>query len=238
VLQSKCELVNAAAWSLDVGCASFQAHAAAAAALIRAGTVRHVLSVLSSAVSLVLDYREGWSPNFGDGAAAMVIGPGARGAGLLGHYARTDGSLREGVVYAPCTGNEITPDWYHGNGRVRLVSLDTDGGKRAGMLSTTFCRDACLGALASAGVSLEDVDLFLCNQSVGWLVDACRRALNLSAEKTLDTFAEVANIGAAVIPMHLERARQNGKLKDGGIVLAYSPGAGLTRAAVVWRWTG
>jgi len=93
-----------------------------------------------------------------------------------------------------------------------------------------------MGALATAGLGIEDVDFFIANQSVGWLVDACRRVLGIAPEKTIDTFAEVGNIGPAVIPYHLERAWHEGLLHDGSVVLIYSPGAGLTRSAVVIRW--
>ena len=235
-IQSKCELVNATAWSVDVGCASFQPHLITAAALLRAGAYRRILCVYSSAVSRVLDYSAGWSPSFGDGASAMVLGEGPADHGLLGHWARTDGSLREGVVYAPICGGRAEPHWYRHDGPIRLVSLDHEGGKSAGLRSTQFCVEASNGALANAGLTLDDIDFFICNQSVAWLVDGCRRALGLPEEKTLSTFGEVANIGAAVIPFHLERAWRAGRIKDGSRILIYSPGAGLTRAAVVFRW--
>jgi 3-oxoacyl-[acyl-carrier-protein] synthase-3 len=235
-VQAKCELVNATAWSVDVGCASFQPHLVTGSALIASGAYRRILCVYSSACSRVLDYSSGWSPSFGDGASAFVLGEGPRGHGLLGHWSRTDGSLREGVVYAPIRDGSAEPRWYQHEGLVRLVSLDAVGGKSAGVRSTEFCVEASKGALADAGLTIDDVDFFLCNQSVGWLVDACRRALGLPESKTMSSFPELANIGAAIIPIHLDRARRAGKIKDGDRILIYSPGAGLTRAAVVYRW--
>jgi 3-oxoacyl-[acyl-carrier-protein] synthase-3 len=235
-VQAKCELVNATCWSLDVGCASFQPQLLTARALIENGTYRNALLVFSSAVSRVLDYTHGWSPSFGDGASAALVTAAPAGYGVLGHWSRTDGSLREGVVYAPVVDGEPRPRWDRYAAPIRLVTLDPVGGKSAGLRSTQFCVEASQGALASAGLTIDDVDFFVCNQSVSWLVDGCRRALGIAEEKTLSTFAEVANIGAAVVPYHLEKAWRAGKLKDGDRVLIYSPGAGLTRAAVVLRW--
>jgi 3-oxoacyl-[acyl-carrier-protein] synthase-3 len=83
---------------------------------------------------------------------------------------------------------------------------------------------------------MKDVALYVGNQSVGWFVDACRRGLGLPADKAIDTFGEVANIGAAAVLFNLERAHRTGRLKDGDVVLIYSPGAGFTRAAVAYRW--
>lgn len=237
-VQAKCELTQATAWSLDVGCASFLAHVEAAAGVIRAGVYRRVLIVVSCAASRVLDYEEGLSTIFGDGAAAAVMGEVRPGYGMIGHWSRTDGSLREGVVFAPIVEGKPERRWDLCPGRVRLTSLDLAAAKRAGQGATEYCREACLGALDAAGLTIADVSLFIANQSVGWLVDACRRALGLPREKVMDTFAEVANIGAAAIPYNLARAQAEGRLRDGDIVLLYAPGAGFTRTANVYRWGG
>ena len=147
------------------------------------------------------------------------------GQGQLGYYARTDGSLRDGIVFAPVVDGQPQRRWDRGCGPLRFASFDIDVGKRAGMMSTAFCRDACEGALRDAGVEMKDVALYIGNQSLGWLVDACRRGLGLPAEKAIDTFAEVGNIGAAAVPFNLERAWRS-RLHDGDLVLMYSPGAG------------
>jgi 3-oxoacyl-[acyl-carrier-protein] synthase-3 len=235
-VQAKCELVNASAWSLDVGCASFQPQLITAASLIRAGVHRHVLVVLSHAASRVIDYDKVSSSAFGDGAAAVVVSRVRGGQGLIGYYARTDGSLRDGIVFAPVIDGRPQRRWDRCTGPTRFSSFNVDLGKRAGMQSTAYCRDACHGALRDAGVELDQVSLFICNQSLGWLVDACRRGLGLPAEKAIDSFAEVGNLGAAAVPFNLERAWRAGRLKPGDLVLMYSPGAGLTRAAAVYRW--
>jgi 3-oxoacyl-[acyl-carrier-protein] synthase-3 len=235
-VQAKCGLTSAAAWSFDLGCASFQPHLTAAAALIRTGTYRHILMVYGASVSPTLDYSTLTSVAFGDGAAAVVVGALSPGQGLLGHYARTDGSLRHGVNLCPVVAGRFEPRWYEQDGPIRFCSLDPEVGKRSGMLSTTFCKDACEGALRSAGVDLSDIKFFVANQSVGWMVGAFRRTMGFSAEQTVDTFDEVGNIGAAAIPYNLHRAYLQGRLADGDLVLIYSPGAGLTRAAVVYRF--
>ncbi|MFI5290017.1 MAG: 3-oxoacyl-ACP synthase III family protein [Polyangia bacterium] len=235
-IQAKCELTNATAWSLELGCASFQPQLIAAAALIRTGVYRRVLLVESSAASRTIDYQSAISLQFGDGAAAVVVGEVPAGRGLIGQFTRTDGSLREGIVNAPIVDGQPARRWDRAAGLIRLSSFAPELGKRAGLRSTEFCREACLGALASAGLAVSDVKLFLANQSVGWLVDACRRSIGVPAEKTYETFREVANIGAAAIPYNLGRAHREGRLEEGDVVLMYSPGAGFTRGAIVYRW--
>ncbi|MCS6915490.1 MAG: 3-oxoacyl-[acyl-carrier-protein] synthase III C-terminal domain-containing protein [Myxococcales bacterium] len=235
-VQARCGLTAAAAFSLDLGCASFHPQLLAAAGMIRAGFIRKALLVMSFAGSRIMDEHRPDSVGLGDAAAALVVGEVPAGYGLLGHYMRTDGRMRDGVVIAPVANGSPQRCWWRAPGPFRLSSFDIAVGKQLGVRSTEFCREACLGALAASGLTLADVSFFICNQSLGWFVDACRRGLGLAAEQTLDTFAEVANIAAAAIPFNLERAHRTGRLRDGDIVLIYSPSAGFTRAASVYRW--
>jgi 3-oxoacyl-[acyl-carrier-protein] synthase-3 len=235
-LQAKCELANAVAWNLEIGCAAAPAMLVAAAALVRTGAFRRVLIVASSALSRVLDYAASASPAFGDGAAAAVVGPLPPGRGVLAHWMRTDGTLREGAVFAPVVDSRPARAWARACGPIRLESFDPDSIKVAGRRAVDYCRESSLGALAAAGLGVEHVDLFVCAQSQGWFVDACRRGLDLPASKAIDTFPEVASLGPATPLYNLDRARRTGRLADGDVVLMYSPGVGLTRAAVVCRW--
>lgn len=235
-VQAKCELTRAAAWSLDLGCASVQPQLIAATALVKSGTYRRILMVQSCAASRIVDPEAPVSAAMGDGAAAAVIGALPDGYGLVGHYTRTDGSLRDGVVHAPIVDGRPAARWDRAAGPIRLTSLDPAAGKTAGARATEFCREACLAALDDAGVTISDIDLFVCNQSLGWFLDACRSSLGVPAAKTIDTFASVGNLGPASILFNLAEAERQGRLRDGNLVLMYSPGAGLTRTAAVYRW--
>jgi 3-oxoacyl-[acyl-carrier-protein] synthase III len=235
-IQSKCGLVNAVAWNLEIGCAVFIPMLVMADALVRTGAYKHVLIVASSALSRVLDYSSPTSLAFGDGAAAAVVGPGPSGFGVLGHWMRTDGELREGAVFAPVEQGQPCRAWTRANGEVRLMSFEPDAIKLAGRRAVDYCKEACAGALAAAGVSINDVALYVGAQSQGWFVEGCRLGLGLPKDRTIDTFAEVANLGPATLLYNLERKRREGSVKPGDNILMYSPGVGLTRAAVVYRW--
>jgi 3-oxoacyl-[acyl-carrier-protein] synthase-3 len=235
-VQDKLGLTRAAAWSLDVGCASFHAQLVTAVALVKSGLARCVLVIQSHVGSRTVDLRQALSTNFGDAAAAAVVMEVPSGFGLLGQWQRTDGSLRDGIVLAPVVDGVPRRDWWLGRGAQVLTSFDRDAGKRAGLRAGEFCSEACGGALAEAGLALDDVDLYVGNQSLGWFVDACRRTLGLPADRVIDTFPEVANIGDAAIAHNLHAARERGRLHHGDCVLLYSPSAGFTRAGAVIRW--
>lgn len=235
-IADKCGLINAVAWNYEVGCAVFLPMLVTADALIRTGAYKKILVVASSALTRVLDYSAPMSAAFGDGAAAAVIEAGQEGFGLLGHWMRTDGALREGAVFAPVVQGQPVRAWTRANGEVRLMSFDPDAIKHAGRQAVQYCKEACAGALAAAQQQMSDVALYVGAQSQGWFVEGCRLGLGLPKDKTIDTFAEVANIGPATLLFNLHRARQSGRLRSGDTILMYSPGVGLTRAAVCYRW--
>jgi 3-oxoacyl-[acyl-carrier-protein] synthase-3 len=236
-VQAKLGLVNAAAWTLDAANASFQVQVITATGLIRAGIYRRVLIVVSQAASRIVDYTSPGSPAFGDAAAAVVLGEVPAGYGVLGHWTRTDGTLRDAVVLAPVVDGAPQRHWLGPNaGPFRYASFDMNAGKSGGLRVPSFCREACLPALEAAGLGIADVSLYVGYQSVGWVVDACRRTLGLAPDQVVDTFAEVAGIGPATVPFNLQRAHRDGRLRDGAIVLTFSNGAGMTRSAVVHRW--
>jgi 3-oxoacyl-[acyl-carrier-protein] synthase-3 len=235
---AKCGMTGAAGWSLDVGCASFQAQAAVAEALVRAGTFACPVIVQSASWTRFVDFDEPHSVGFGDAATAAVMGDVGDGYGILGHYAKTDGALRDGIVFAPVREGAPQRRWWDGScaGSVRMTSFDVALGKSAGQRATEFCEEACHGALRAAGLTMSDVALFVCNQSTGWFVDACRRALGLPGGRYVESFADVANINECALLHNLQRARAAGRLRDGDVVLFYSPAAGFTRTAIVYRW--
>jgi 3-oxoacyl-[acyl-carrier-protein] synthase III len=237
-VQVKAGLSNAVAWSVDVGCGSLHAHVAIAASLVQSGLFRCPVVVQSSCWSRFIDVSQPNSVGFGDAATAAVLGPAPAGHGLLSHHAKTDGTLRDGIVFAPMHDGVAQPRWWDATaaGPVRMTSFDVGAGKAAGQRATELCRLACDAALADAGVGIDDIALFLCNQSTGWFVGACRRALGISAEKSLDTFAEIANVNESALLYNLIVAERAGRLKNGDLILMYSPSAGFTRSALVYRW--
>lgn len=234
-VQEKLGLGRAVAIAIDNGCASPHVGMVLADGMITSGRFRHVLVVCSSAPSRAVEVMNPASPVFGDGAAAYVVGPAAAGRGLLGQSLRTDGYFRDAMVHASMVEGRPERAWHRHAGVIRLATLAPDRARESGRRQLEFCRDACTAALADAGVSLDEVGLFLGPQSVAWLNGTLCGALGLPPERTLDSFAEVANIGSATMPFNLARARQLGRVGPGDIVLAYTPGAGLTRAAVVFR---
>lgn len=222
---------------LDLTCASFLAHIQTAAAYIAAGMARKVLSINSGTWSRFPDWHSPAFVNFGDGAAACVFEASDQDRGLRAIWSRTDGRLHPGLVLAHvAAGGAIAQRMEDTIGPMRLTSLDPAAGKQGGIHSTAWCREACGAVLEQAQCGIGDVDLYVGAQSLKWFPDACRRALGLRPEQVVESFDQVANLGAANIPYNLWLARERGLLRPGSRVLMYSPGAGLTRMAALWSW--
>jgi 3-oxoacyl-[acyl-carrier-protein] synthase-3 len=236
-LQQKCGLRNASAWSVEAACGSFQAQFISAVGMIESGLYQKVVIAHSQVASPILNDDDPTSPTFGDGAAAAVVGKVGDGFGLLGHYTRTDGSFRRGILLAPLDGDRPSERWWEGmNAPWRIGTCDSNAAKTTGMRAPDFCREACFGALKRASLTIGDVDHYLGNQSVAWFVGACRRAIGIPEEKTISSFDEVANIGAAAILYNLGLLREAKRLRHGDVVLMYSPAVGFSLTAVVCRW--
>lgn len=237
-VQEKTGLKKAVAIAIDNGCASPHVGMVLADSMVQNRAFRYVLVVCSSAASRAVDILNPVSPVFGDGAAAFVVGDAPAGYGLFGHYLRTDGYFRDAMVHACVVDGRPEREWHKHAGMIRLATLAPDRARESGRRQVEFCQEACEGALARAGITTKDVDLFIGPQSVAWLNEALCKSLRISPERTLDTFTEVGNIGSATLPFNLQTAIETGRIRDGGVVLAYTPGAGLTRAAVVFRVQG
>ncbi len=238
-LQQKCGLTKAAAWSVEAACGSFQAQFISAAGMIEAGLYEKIVIAHSQVASPILNDDDPTSPTFADGAAAAVVGKVGDGYGLLGHYTRTDGSFRRGIMLAPVDGATPRDRWWEGpNGPWRIGTCDANAAKTTGMRAPDFCREACFGALKRASLTVDDVDHFLANQSVAWFVGACRRAIGIPAKKTISSFEDVANIGAAALLYNLGLLRQANRIRRGDVLLMYSPAVGFSITAVVCRWWG
>jgi 3-oxoacyl-[acyl-carrier-protein] synthase-3 len=91
-------------------------------------------------------------------------------------------------------------------------------------------------ALAAAGTTLEEIDLFVYHQANARIVRAVGQRLDLDRARVVDCIEDVGNVSAASIPMALATAREDGRLVDGTRVLLAAFGAGFVWGATVLDW--
>ncbi|MEH1888785.1 MAG: ketoacyl-ACP synthase III family protein [Nostoc sp.] len=225
-LARKLGLVGAA-WNLDGTCGSTPVVLQTACALVRAGEYRNVLVVISCSYSRVFDEQDTVSWFLGDGAGAFVVSSLEGNQGILGTKTVHTGALCE-VVFAELTKDE------QGNSRVRMQT--GKGAKALRETAAEFLSICCEGAIASASVTLEQIDFFLFNTPTAWMTRFCTRLLGINPERTINLYPLYANIGPVLTVANLYHAAHLGKIHENDLVLIYGSGAAGVASASVMRW--
>jgi 3-oxoacyl-[acyl-carrier-protein] synthase-3 len=161
---------------------------------------------------------------FADGAAAVVVTPGVDGEGVLGSVLRNEPGNAGGVALAHPgrTGARETIRFTKPNARMLELALD-------------LLRDSTRAVLAQAGLGLGDVDWILPHQPNGAMLHAFVEALGVAAERVVPVVHETGSVGAASIPISLDRLRASGRVRRGDRVLMIGVGAGLSSGATLLR---
>jgi 3-oxoacyl-[acyl-carrier-protein] synthase-3 len=201
-----------------------------AAGLIRSGVHRYGLLYQSSALTRLIPMDAHYAPWFGDGATAVVVGPAMGGSGLLAGEHCTDGSLAEAMV-AGIPGRR----WYDG-GRIWWYPRDRNAAQTLFLDVADRAAGVVGAALASAGVSADQVDFYAAHQPTAWFRQVTQEHLGLDCARSLDTFPWAGSLGAANVPLVLGTASDEGLLRDGDIVVTHSGGLGVTWSSQVLRW--
>ena len=210
----------AGAVDLGAACTGFLYGLSLAAAQLESGRARAALVVGAEVISSVVDYSDKRTAGlFGDGAGAAVVTAG--GPGLIGPIALSaDGSRGELIQ----VGSEE-----------RLIRMDGRATFRAAVAAMS---DATERVASDAGLSLDEIDLFVYHQANSRIIAAVGERLNLPAERVIDCLGEYGNTSAASIPIALAEAAASGALRPGSRVLVSAFGAGLTWGAGVVEWAG
>jgi 3-oxoacyl-[acyl-carrier-protein] synthase-3 len=155
---------------------------------------------------------------FGDGAGAMVLRP-ADPPGQIGPVVLGSDGARAPLIQAD-----------RSDGLIRMKGPDTF------RQAVDRLAEATLDALAAAGRTLAEVDLFAYHQANSRIIRAVGERLELPADQVIDVVPRYGNTSAASIPIALVEAREEGQLPDGATVLCAAFGGGLAWGATVIEW--
>jgi 3-oxoacyl-[acyl-carrier-protein] synthase-3 len=208
--------------AFDVGaaCAGFVHALVVVATLLPAGDMDTAVVVGSETMTRVVDPDDRTTvPLFGDGAAAVVVRRVAPDkGGLLSWDLGCDGSAA-GILQIPA-----------GERYVRMEGQEVF--RRAVRAVTT----SATAALARAGCTAADIDLFVPHQANARIIALAAEHLGIAEERTMVNVDRYGNTSAASIPLALAEAADASRLHDGDLVLLSGFGAGMTWASAVLRW--
>lgn len=233
LLQAELGAVNAAALDLGAGCTGFIYALVAAEKFLLASDMRHVLVVGADAVSKVIDYTDRTTcVLFGDGAGAVVLAKTEDKYGILETYLGADGRGAKDL-YMPAGGSAIPASPESVEKRLHYLRMN---GTEIFKFATKIIVEVSDRLLKQAGLSYQDVDLFIPHQANLRIIQFAAKRMKIPMEKILVNLDRCGNTSAGSIPVALGEAYEQGRLHKGDIILMVAFGAGLTYGGAILRW--
>jgi 3-oxoacyl-[acyl-carrier-protein] synthase III len=213
---------GAGAIDLGAACTGFLSGLSLAAAQIETGRAECVLLIGADFTTRIVDWDDKrTAPLFGDGAGAVVLGPATGELGAIGPIVLGADGSGAPAIQIP-----------HSDRKLRMDGPEVYRHAVARMGAAT------LAAVEGAGLTLEDIDLFVYHQANGRILRALAERLQLPSERVVDCIENLGNSSAATLPLGLVAAERDGLLKPGARVLLSAFGAGFTWGAGVIEWGG
>jgi 3-oxoacyl-[acyl-carrier-protein] synthase III len=214
------------AWGFDLG--------AACSGFTYALTVGSQLVVGADVMSSIVDYQDRTTcVLFGDGAGAVVLSPATDDTGILDFAHEIDGS--GGPALCMPAGGSLRPA-SHETVEQRLHYVKQDG-PAVFKFAVRKTEEICRRVLERNRIDPGEIDLFVSHQANRRIIQAAADRLGLGPETVIINLERYGNTTAATIPLALQDAIREGRLKRGDLVLLASVGAGFTVGAVLVRWS-
>jgi 3-oxoacyl-[acyl-carrier-protein] synthase-3 len=222
-------ITHGAAFDVQAVCAGFVYALAVADNFLKVGQAKRALVIGAETFSRLLDWTDrGTCVLFGDGAGALVLEAKseaeARGRGILSTHIHSDGRY-EDILYVDGGPSET--------GTVGKVRMN---GKEVFRHAVQCLSDAVNEALAANHLTARDVNWLVPHQANQRIIDNISRRLELPTERVVSTIAHHGNTSAASIPLALDVAVRDGRIKQGDLVLTEAIGGGLAWGAALIRW--
>lgn len=230
-VQAQLGAVNALAFDLNAACSGFLFALATANAYLQTGTYRNALVIGSEVLSKLIDWTDRTTCIlFGDGAGAVFLESGS-GSGLLGSALHSDGG--RGHVLA-CRERGLQNPYYQEES-IETCHVQMNGQEvyRFATRQVPLCIEE---AVEAAGLSMDDIDLFVLHQANVRIIDAVAKRLGADRSKFPTNLERVGNMSSASIPVLLDELNRAGRLHRGDRVVLAGFGAGLTYGACVLAW--
>ena len=227
IIQEKLGIHHGAAFDLQAVCSGFIYGVHVTNALLKAGTAKRALLIGAETFSRILDWEDrGTCVLFGDGAGAVVLEAVEEEteSGILQTYVRSDGRHRD-MLYV-----DGGPSRTQTVGHLRML------GNQVFKHAVKDIAQAMLDCAEQAGVDVTDVDWFVPHQANQRILNGVARRLKLRPEQVISTVANHANTSAASVPLAMDVAVKDGRIKKGDLVMLEAFGGGFTWGAALLRY--
>jgi 3-oxoacyl-[acyl-carrier-protein] synthase-3 len=223
-------------WGFDLSaaCSAFVYALQTGAQFIQTGAHKKVMVIGADVMSSIIDYTDrATCVIFGDGAGAVILEPAEDGsAGLIDFIHEVDGA-GGCSLYMP-GGGSLNPST-HETVDKKMHYVHQDGGA-VFKYAVRKMAEVCEKILHRNGFKGSDLDMFIPHQANRRIITATADRLGLSAERVIINIDRYGNTTAGTIPLAMNTAIEEGRLKKGDLVLLASVGAGFTVGATLLRW--
>jgi 3-oxoacyl-[acyl-carrier-protein] synthase-3 len=226
LLQAKLGIANCPAFDMQAVCSGFVYALSTADQLLKSGQYRHALIIGAEVYSRILDWKDrATCVLFGDGAGAVVLSRSEQ-PGILASRLHADGR------YA----NILSVPGSVSGGNVSGRPLLQMEGNAVFKLAVKVLGEVAHETLSAAGLAKSELDWLIPHQANIRIIQATAKKLGLSMERVIATVDRHANTSAASVPLALDEAVRDGRIRSGQHVLLEGVGGGFTWGAVLLRW--
>jgi 3-oxoacyl-[acyl-carrier-protein] synthase-3 len=226
---------NAAGFDIAAACPGFIYGLTVGEGLIAAGQAKNVLVVGAEKLSTITDFTDrSTAILFGDGAGAAVLRKKTSqdGRGLLSTFIKSDGKLAP-LLYRPGGGACDPISEKVVRERSHYIKM---AGREVFKAAVLAMSESCDEALKRAGVTADQIDLLIPHQANIRIIEATAKHADVPMEKVMVNVDRYGNTSSASIPLAIDQAVKEGRIKPGSLLLLVAFGAGFTWGSVVVRW--
>jgi 3-oxoacyl-[acyl-carrier-protein] synthase-3 len=225
IVQTALGIDDCVSFDVQAVCSGFLYALSVADSMIKSGAARHALVIGAETFSRILDWEDRTTcVLFGDGAGAVVLRGEESESGVLATRLHADGRHNQ-LLYVdggPSTTQTV--------GKLRMK------GQEVFRHAVTNLAEVLREVLAAADLTVADIDWVVPHQANRRILDATARKLGLPAERVVITVDQHANTSAASVPLALDTAVRDGRIKRGDLLVLEAMGGGFTWGAAAIRY--
>jgi 3-oxoacyl-[acyl-carrier-protein] synthase III len=233
LVQDRIGAKNAWGFDLSAACSGFAYALTVGAQFVASGAHKKVMVIGSDKMTSILNFEDrATCVLFGDGAGAVLLEPAAEGEGILDFQHDIDGSggcdlfMPGGGSLNPSTQETVE----------KKMHFVHQGGQQVFKYAVRRMAETSAKILADNGVTIDDLALVVPHQANLRIIQAMQQRLGVPDEKVVVSIDRYGNTTAATLPLGLQDALADGRLKKGDLVLLVTVGAGYTTGSVLLRW--
>lgn len=221
------------AFDVQAACAGFAFALATASQFVATGNSKLALVIGGDCNSRIINPGDQKSfPLFGDGAGAVLLGPGSPDQGMIAYQLGADGSGGD-LLNRPACGSRIPPSAEALENGLHFLTMD---GRAVFKWAVRILADSSNQVLSHAGLTINDIRWFIPHQANIRIIHSASDVMGFDREHVFKNLEKYGNTSGGSIPIALNELVERGDINRGDLLLTCGFGAGLNWGTILWRW--